>query len=52
MHIYIARVVTVMEKEKSTADLGKKEMNEKVSNFEIQGKKTICMENIWTSLLR
>lgn len=39
MHIYRARVVTIMEKEESTEDFGEKKMNEKISKFEIQGKK-------------
>lgn len=49
MYIYRARVATIMDKEESTADLRKKVMNEKVSKFEIQGKKkSICLESIWT----
>lgn len=51
MYIYRARVATIMDKEESTADLRKKEMNEKVSKFEIQGKKKIYLSGKYLDCL-
>lgn len=51
MYIYRARVATIMDKGESTADLRKKEMNEKVSKFEIQGKRKIYLSGKYLDCL-
>jgi len=52
MHIYRARVVTIMEKEESTEDLGEKKRMRRFPNLRFKGKKQSVWKNIWTSLLK